>query len=240
MKLFFNESLNNKTNIDPRTKILILLMVSAFVFSGLGGGGKYIHIIRTLLISIPFILLIFNRQYKVVLFYGTMYFLFYLLQVFVLNNITGIFNFILLFSIGVFVRIMPGVLTAYYVISTTTVSELVASMQKMKISEKIIIPLSVMFRFFPTVIEESNSVSHAMKMRGIYLGGKKPSKIIEYRLIPMITCSVKAGEELSASALSRGLGSPIKRTNICCIGFNLLDYIIFALCILTILLYILG
>ena len=44
----------------------------------------------------------------------------------------------------------------------------------------------------------------------------------------MMTCTVKIGEELSASALTRGLGGPKKRTNICDIGFRAGDYIIFA------------
>ena len=35
----------------------------------------------------------------------------------------------------------------------------------------------------------------------------------------------KIGEELSAAALTRGLGSPTKRTNICKIGFNMIDAI---------------
>lgn len=48
-----------------------------------------------------------------------------------------------------------------------------------------------------------------MKMRGIKLGGKKSSKILEYKLIPMITCSVKIGEELSASAITRALALPL-------------------------------
>ena len=50
----------------------------------------------------------------------------------------------------------------------------------------------------------------------------------------MITCSVKIGEELSAAALTRGLGAPLKRTNICEIGFHFPDVIIFILCGVTV------
>ena len=35
-----------------------------------------------------------------------------------------------------------------------------------------------------------------------------------------LTCSVKIGEELSAAAITRGLGAPVKRTNICQLKFN--------------------
>ena len=109
-----------------------------------------------------------------------------------------------------------------------------AGMERMHMPSKITIPLSVVFRFAPTVLEEAASISDAMKMRGIRFGGKKSSKILEYRLIPMITCSVKIGEELSAAALTRGLGAPLKRTNICEIGFHFPDVIIFILCGVTV------
>ena len=46
-------------------------------------------------------------------------------------------------------------------------------------------------------------------------------------MIPIITCSVKTGEELSAAALARGLGSPVKRINMCSIGFRAADYLVF-------------
>ena len=49
-------------------------------------------------------------------------------------------------------------------------------------------------------------------------------KVLEYKMIPMLICSVRIGEELSAAAITRGLASGIKRTNICKIGFGILDY----------------
>ena len=91
----------------------------------------------------------------------------------------------------------------------------------------ITIPLSVMFRFFPTVMEESASINKAMSMRDIRCGGAKAFQMIEYRLIPMMTCSVKIGQELSAASLTRGLGGPTKRTNICKIGFGFWDIFTF-------------
>ena len=64
------------------------------------------------------------------------------------------------------------------------------------------------------------------------VGGKKTGKILEYRFIPMMICSVKIGEELSAAALTRGLGMPVKRTNICEIGFHKADIFFNLLCLI--------
>ena len=71
-----------------------------------------------------------------------------------------------------------------------------------------------------------------MKMRGISLTGKHASKIIEYRMVPLMTCCVNIGEELSAAALTRGLGGNVKRTNICKIGFRMQDYVAMTLCLI--------
>lgn len=231
MNMFQNEG---KVKLDPRTKLLMLFMISTFVFAGLGGDKWVMNYIRPILVAIPFILLLIEKRYKLVSIFGLAYIIFYVIQIFLFEYTKGIINFILLFSIGTFVRTVPGVIAAYYLFNSTTISELVAALEKMRFSNKIIIPLAVMFRFFPTVYEESNSISSAMRMRGIYFGGKKTGKIIEYRLIPMITCSVKAGEELSMSALTRGLASPHKRTNLCVIAFNWRDYLLFTVFLLLI------
>jgi energy-coupling factor transport system permease protein len=112
----------------------------------------------------------------------------------------------------------------YFLVSTTTVSDFMAAMRKMHVTEKLAIPLSVMFRFFPTVREEYIAIHDAMRMRGVSLAGGKPLKMLEYRFVPMMMCSLKIGEELSAAALTRGLGSLVKRTNICKIGFHAQDF----------------
>ncbi|WP_242622798.1 energy-coupling factor transporter transmembrane protein EcfT [Lachnoclostridium sp. Marseille-P6806] len=64
--------------------------------------------------------------------------------------------------------------------------------------------------------------------------------MLEYRLVPMISCSAKIGEELSAAALTRGLGISQKRTNICRIGFGAADYLIFLFVMITIVWWIMG
>ena len=106
--------------------------------------------------------------------------------------------------------------------------------------DAITIPMCVMFRLFPTIREERNSIRAAMKMRGIRFGGGKAQKVLEYRIVPIITCVAKIGEELSASALTRGLGKQKKRTNICQIGLGWADYVIFLFVVLTLIYWLLG
>jgi energy-coupling factor transport system permease protein len=136
-------------------------------------------------------------------------------------------NFILNAASGIYTHMLPGFVMGYYLISTTTVSEFVAAMERMHIPQKIVIPVSVVFRFFPTVREEYAAIRDAMKMRGITTL-RSPMKMMEYRIVPLMMSVAKIGEELSAAALTRGLGTPRKRTNICEIGFGPLD-VLFAI-----------
>ena len=118
-----------------------------------------------------------------------------------------------------------------YLIASTSVSEFIGAMERMHLTEKIVIPLSVIFRFFPTVSEEYQAIRDAMKMRGIRFGGKNPFLMVEYRLVPLIVSVVKIGDELSAAALTRGLGAPGRRTNLCRIGFHVQDLMAALFCV---------
>ena len=58
------------------------------------------------------------------------------------------------------------------------------------------------------------------------LGSKEtgsPVAMLEYRLVPLMMAVVKIGNELSAAALTRGLGNTGQRTNIYKIGFTVWD-----------------
>jgi energy-coupling factor transport system permease protein len=174
----------------------------------------------------------------VALFYVCAFLAAYLAETFLFSHVGGLLNFILLATVSILVRFMPGVMMGYFLVTTTTVSDFMAAMRKMRVTEKIAIPLSVMFRFFPTVREEYADIGDAMRMRGVSLTGSKPVKMLEYRLVPMMMCSIKIGEELSAAALTRGLGAPVRRTNICKIGFHMQDIIFMALCVVSFAVYI--
>ena len=150
--------------------------------------------------------------------FAVTYAILFALELTVLPLLTGTWNFILGAAVGIYTHMLPGFIMGYYLVSTTTVSEFVAAMERMHVPEKIVIPVSVVFRFFPTVKEEYAAIRDAMKM-------------LEYRVVPLMMSIAKIGEELSAAALTRGLGAPQKRTNICKIGFGPLDIFFFLLAI---------
>lgn len=230
-ELMRSVSQKNRFMLDPRTKLLLVFTSSAILISGSPGG--IMDLIRPVLSFLPLVLFALMGRWKASLKFAALYTAAYLVGSFVLPNAGGLIGFMAAAVIGIFTRFLPCLAMGSYLVSTTTVSGFIASMERMHVPQCIVIPFSVMFRFFPTIGEESKSINDAMRMRGIGFAGaiKNPMAMLEYRLVPLMMSVVKIGEELSAASLTRGLGSPVKRTNICKIGFGVLDFSLFALTI---------
>lgn len=214
--------------LDPRTKLAVLITISIFILGGSYEGIMQYYII--ILAFIPLILLLSSGKRKasviyIVIFGGSL-----CLELFILSMLPSPVNYIAVTITGILLRVAPGIVMGYLLVTDTTVSEFMDAMDKLHMPRFITMPMSVMFRFFPTVAEEWSCIGDAMKMRGIGLGYRRAGHILEYRLVPMMICSVRIGEELSAAALTRGLGGPIKRTNVCDIGFHIQDIFILFVC----------
>lgn len=225
MKMEIDYIFESKKSIylDPRTKFFLMIIVTTIMTAGSSVGIMYY--IRFATLILPLLLLSIDKKWDIVCRLLITYSILFILELKILPILSGLGFFILAALIGIYIRILPGFIMGYYFISTTTVSEFIAAMERIHLSDKIIIPLSVVFRFFPTIKEEYSYIKDAMRMRGINLCGD-PVKMLEYRLVPLMISITKIGDELSASALIRGLDSSGKRTNICKIGFKLLDVLL--------------
>ena len=227
-----------KSLLDPRTKLLLVFTEAVLVLAS--AGGERLFWFRTVFTVLPFLLLLTAKRYKSCIIGLIVIAIIYILEVLTFPYMSGVSANIMLIVIMIARRFLPAYLTGMYVINTTTVSEFKAAMDKLHMPDSLTIPMCVMFRFFPTIREENDSIRAAMKMRGIRLGGGKVGRMLEYRIVPMITCTAKIGEELSASALTRGLGSKKKRTNICHIVFGRADWIFFLLVLAMLIYLVLG
>ncbi len=207
--------------LDPRTKLLITFIANAGAFSG------NVWYLMAALAAIPLSLLFASNKIKSGMYCTLAYTVAVVLNELVVPATHGILNLFVVMVSATLYRMMPGLIMGYYLVTTTTVSEFVASMERMHVPQKIIIPISVMFRFFPTIAEEAYAIGDAMRMRGISLESgrifKNPVAMLEYRMVPLLMSTVKIGDELSAASLTRGLGGPVKRTNVCEIGFGVQD-----------------
>ena len=209
--------------LDPRTKVLVMLVLATLIF--------FVHkslILNSILVFIPIFLLISDKRYRPAFIYGGLFVIAIFVKIY-----GGKFEFPYLISmiLGLIVelifRFFPVFMFGYYIIKSTKPNEFISAMNLWHVPEAFIIPVSVVFRFVPTLAEENKSISNAMRMREIRFGTKKflknPSMILEYRLIPLMMSVAKIGEELSAAALSRGLGRLKKRTCMVELRFGIWD-----------------
>jgi len=227
-------------NFDPRTKLILLLVVNTVIISD----SKSILIsgLKVVLVILVLFFLIDMKKIKM----SVMYVLIYLLAmggdyILMSGRINGMSAGGLTLRIVVYlvVRMLPSVMLAWFVLHTTKVSEFIAAMQRMHLPQTVTIPFAIIFRFFPTLADEYSSIQDAMKMRNIRFGTGIAAGI-EYRMVPLLVSVTKIGDELSAAAMTRGLTTDNKRTSYCEIGFHLQDIIVFSLMATSLAVFVTG
>ena len=221
--------------LDPRTKIIILVIISFMVFN------EAPIYVSGILVLIPFICLFFSNYKKAAVIYVVLYVAAKYIQIFLLPNSTGIISIILVTFSYTSSRMLPILIMGYYTIASTKVSEFISAMEKSNVPKDIIIPLSVVFRYIPSIIEEIKSITNAMKMRGFGLtvkSFKNPLKLIEFYMVPILISAVKTSDELSAASLTRGLSNPKKRTHLVDTEFTKLDYSLLLISVIGFLIYV--
>lgn len=224
MQLFSHENGGHKSSVDPRTKLLLLVAINVAVM-GTGFQGRD-YFIRVLCAAIPFALFLFIKRLRTALIYALVCIVMLFVEGVLIPSTSGLLNLVIVITSGVFSRILIGLAFAWYAMCSTTVSEFVTAMKRMHVLDQITIPLSVMFRFFPTLGEEFRSIRNAMRMRGIRVGGKKGGLLtqMEYKIVPLMMSTLRIGDELSAASLTKGLEAGRPRTHICEIRMTIIDW----------------
>ena len=225
--------------LDPRTKLYMILVVSAVVM--MSATTPFLWGVRITMTMIPIALLITEKHYASALRFFLLYASALLITfLFLRESSTGFFMAFLLGYCSIIVQFMPAMITAWYVVRTTRIDEFVSTMQRMHMPDGITIALAVVMRFFPTIREEYGSIRDAMKMRGIMLGGGNAARMVEYRMIPLMFSCVNIGNELSAAAITRGLGGKVKRTSVEELKMGVADYLLVALFTATAVIFLVG
>lgn len=211
-------------HLDPRSKLLILVLFSVVVMIDVVDGPAYI--VRAIMTFVPVFLVCLEGKLHIGARFTVLFIAASVLQNYAQRHFGGALGMLVLFLCYMVTQFAPTMITVWYCISTTKTNEFMAAMNRMHAPQGLSISIAVMMRFFPTLAEEYRSIRDAMKMRRIQFGGGKATKMVAYRLIPLLFSSVNIGDELSAAAVTRGLGAPVKRTNVCDIGFHACDFLI--------------
>lgn len=131
-------------------------------------------------------------------------------------------------TFAIFIRkIFPCIMLGGILVSTTRVNEFMAAMNRLHMPKNVVIPLTVMLRYFPMISDEWSKIQDAMRMRGIspnVIGlVKTPAQTIECVYVPLMMSASKIADELSAAAITRGIENPKPRTCMQQIRFHFAD-----------------
>ena len=198
-----------RVGLDPRTKIVLVIACSIAVMSP--GGTRFIPAAILLAVGLAVWEGAWQRAAGVVATAVGMWLLGWWLPVWWPNPFTTIVGLACFYLI----RFVAAIGVGAHLIATTSPTALAAGLRAWRVPRPIAVTLAVMLRFFPVVSAEASAVLDAMRLRG--LAGatgilRHPMLTLERFTVPMIAASLRASEDLSASAILRGLGSHRKPT----------------------------
>lgn len=218
--------------IDPRTKIILMILGNVAIFLAFSIQIKISLIIFYLIFG--FLCGAYKSPIKISLGYFGLILVEYLGGKYLSGTLA-----LMIITFSQFIKmILPCALLASIMISTTKVSEFMGALNKMKVSKKVIIPLTVMIRYFPVVFEDWKNIKDSMRMRDVsptFLGFlKNPSDTIECIYVPMLMSASKVSDELSAAAITRAIENPNPRTCMVKMKMRFYDYLSISLMFIVI------
>ena len=138
------------------------------------------------------------------------------------STLTGMGLVFMVMKFGPFCAMMV------FLYKTVNTSLLLRTLEQMKVPVFVLIPLGVTLRFMPSFTRELGHIRDAMVFRGISLSFTtfltRPLSIMEFILIPLLMRCLFIGEELSRTALARGITAPVKCTSFYTIRLRLPDF----------------
>lgn len=211
-------------HFDPRTILYLLLISQIILFLDI---SIFIEVITVIILVVPFFI---SKQFKWGLRIGIVYSLQLFIAFIILPNIN---NAVLLYPLSMvangFRELIPGMIVGIYAIKLTHSGEWISLFKKWHFPKFFIVPFSVIFRFFPTAREDYRQIRNAMAFRGIERGPvafvKQPIQTFEFILIPLLMNASQVAQDLTISALTKGLSIPEKQTSIINLRMTKIDFI---------------
>lgn len=205
-----------EVKFDLRTKFMLILVANLFLLL------SHSVIFELVLIFGCLLLITIDGQAKSAFHFLIVFLIMLGIDQLLTPYINGFFFTLVSFITVALRKFLPCFILGKWILTKTEVSEFVAVMWKLRLPQTAIIPLSVVFRYFPTIKEEWASIRAAMKMRGIHVS-------LEHIMVPLLMSAVNVSEELSAAALCRGLDSPEPHTSLVQVRFRFYDVLVWCI-----------
>lgn len=201
-------------NYDPRVKLILVLLTSALAFS-LGGGHSGL-LLFGVVCFFALIAGLLSTSLKFTVVYVGLFMLAGVLPI----HLSSMITFFLL-------RLITIAFALSILFQTTEIAELIASLRASHIPQVIVLPLAIILRFLPSVRQDVIYIKQGMKTRGVGLTFWRvichPAQTYEGFLIPILMRLLMTANELSASAETRGISYPCKKTNYISVDFRFRD-----------------
>ncbi|EJF13901.1 cobalt transport protein [Oribacterium parvum ACB8] len=195
---------------DLRTKFIVLMLVNLLLF--LGNSIAYEAFLTLLCLFV----IISGGYIRPAVQYILLFTLSITVETIVVNRGHPFFLSLILFLVVIMRKFLPSVIIGKWILSSTSSSLAVATLQRMRVPKDALIMISVIFRCFPTIQEEWSNIYLAMKTRGISLDFynfvHRPMLTMEYFFVPLFVSVMEIGDELSQSAIVRGIDAPVAKT----------------------------
>lgn len=227
-------------SFDPRTK-LVMVVIGILV--------TYLsqRLVTEILFVLVFLLPFFFSSKKGTGLRLTLFYLLLLLtNLYLLPHVThrALYYMLSFFSVGIR-SLQPTFIPAIFAWVTTPVAEWIALLKSWRMPQPVITLVAVMGRFGPTLSQDYKKIHQAMAFRGISgnVWGlfKSPIQSFEYILIPLLMNATQVAEDLTVSALTKGISLPGRHTSLVQLQLQARDYIyMFALVFIFLVLWMGG
>lgn len=138
------------------------------------------------------------------------------------------------YQIFIEVFILRGMLCGYAlknISANTKFITIIEALEKIKLTDYILIPIIALLRLFPTMAYDSSVSYMSLKTRKL-IHNKNPVLILKFLLVPTVFSLIRSAENLSCGIETKGMSINKKRTILTNINFIITDYIVLVMYLL--------
>ena len=201
------------TAIDPRTGLILLVLANIIAFT------QESLVVEFGWIAILGLLTMLCGHTCGGIKWGAAFLVLYMVQWYILP----VSPEIIATSFSIFLnyarRMFPCLMVGSLMVKTISLRRFIVGLRKLRVPQKLIIPISVTLRYFPAIKEETGYIRDAMRLRDV-----RGLEKIEALVVPLMVSATETAEELSAAAVTRGIENPAQKTSVIKLHMGVLDW----------------
>ena len=225
------------TVIDFRTILLLDLLYMLFFL--LSGKPEVVVVAFLLSGTVLFLAELYAAMIRYAVLFAALFLYYHTITNLRISFLQGTLFSVLGVAAFIIQRILPFLMLAVVIRDRKNISEITASLERCRLPKGIILSMTVMLRYFPSMKEELRIIIEAMKLKGIDTSWRgvllHPIRMLEYVVVPMLFRSLRTAEEFSCAALVKGIEHPGHRSSYFGVRLRPLDGLLSVVAVLSLL-----